>query len=219
MLTAEAYNQLIDQLTSRFYDYEKPSSLVRMVGIVFASPNSPLAKSEIIPQIADWHYRSGNHIDFFFAGYSPTSSKLYSEVQVQGPDPWFYNPEAFHELRLQIENRTKWQFGGECELLLTNARVGEHFKTVDLDFSSTICCQLNKMKEDKAISSVADLFESVFRFAESATGEDPTWGISDRLGIKIARSALKRVVLGLLPKELGGDFRKAEYFAVRNVGI
>ena len=79
------YDELISNLSGAFqYRYNTVSiKRVRMVGIVFARPNSPLAKSEIIPQIADWHFRSGNHIDFFFAGYttSRTSSRIHFPFQ------------------------------------------------------------------------------------------------------------------------------------------
>lgn len=40
-----------------------------MVGILFARPDSPLAKSDIIPSMPFFHDLSDNHIDFFCAGY------------------------------------------------------------------------------------------------------------------------------------------------------
>jgi hypothetical protein len=73
------------------------------------------------------------------------------------------------------------------------------------------------MKEDKAILSIGRFFESVFRFAESADDLDPTWGFSDSQGLAVAGSALKRVALSLLPKNLDADYKKAEHFAVRDV--
>lgn len=225
MITVKDYEEIISYLTSRFkgefarLDEDETPADTRMVGIVFASPNSPLANSEIIPQLADWHYRSGNHIDFLFAGYSSTSSGLDTEIKISSPKPWFYDPLKFASIQIQIEDRTKWEFGGECELLLTNARFNRVVNRAELDFSSTICCRLNNMKDDKAITSVASFFESIFRYAESATGDDPTWGMSDRLGLNVGRSTLKRLILELLPRGLGADYRRAEHFAVRNVGI
>lgn len=103
-------------------------------------------------------------------------------------------------------------------MLLTNVRFDPNAEKAVLDFSSTICCQLDAMKGDQAIQSVERFFETVFRFAESASDEDPTWGFSDSQGIDIVGSALKRVVLGLLPKGLDAEYKKAEHFAVRNVG-
>ncbi len=73
------------------------------------------------------------------------------------------------------------------------------------------------MKEDKAIPSVERFFESIFRFAESANDLDPTWGFSDKQGLSVVGSALKRVVLSILPRGLGADYRKTEHFVIRDV--
>ncbi|MCK0506072.1 hypothetical protein [Aromatoleum anaerobium] len=192
-----------------------------MVGIIFARPNSPLAKSEIIPQLNDWHIRSGDHIDFYFVGYTyphpPTQD--YIEVDIPGSDPWLYSAKSFNALRKEIESRTTWQYGGGCELLLTNARFDSTAKAAYFDFSSAICCQLDAMKTDHAIQSIERFFETVFRFAESANDEDPTWGFSDSQGVSAVGSALKHVVLGLLPKGLDAEYKKTEHFAVRNVRL
>ena len=56
-----------------------------------------------------------------------------------------------------------------------------------------------------------------FRFAQTQSGADPTWGFSDRQGIRVAGSALKRVVVSLLPKELGDEAKRAAHFAVSDV--
>jgi hypothetical protein len=74
------------------------------------------------------------------------------------------------------------------------------------------------MINSEAIRSIETFFEVVFRFAESSSDEDPTWGFSDARGLDVAGSALKRVVLSLLPKELGEDYKRAEQFVVQDVG-
>jgi hypothetical protein len=73
------------------------------------------------------------------------------------------------------------------------------------------------MIRDHAIHSVRRFFEDVFRFAESVTDPDPTWGFSDEMGVRTAGSALKRVILSLLPEELGAAYRRAKHFAIRDV--
>ena len=220
MIPAVDYNQIITRLTNAFLSQHRDnaSNCVRMVGIVFARPSSPLAKSEIIPALADWHHRSGDHVHFFFAGYDRYRQRPgFIRVAVPGMDDWGYGPEVFNDIRQQIESRTKWQYSGGCDLLLTNARFDSATQKADIDFSSTIVCQLDAMKEDKAIPSVERFFESIFRFAESADDRDPTWGFSDKQGLSVAGSALKRVVLSLLPRNLAADYRKAVHFAIRDV--
>lgn len=213
--------ELIATLSSAFkYRYEDTQGRrFRIVGLVFARPNSPLAKSEIIPQIADWHHRSGNHIDFFFAGYTYPHELLpgFIAVSVPGRGEWLYSSQLFDRFRREIEAQTKWQYSGECDLLLTNTYFDAAEDQARIDFGSTIVCQLDQMKEEKAILSVGRFFESVFRFAESADDADPTWGFSDSQGLAVAGSALKRVALSLLPRNLDADYKKAEHFAVRDV--
>lgn len=209
-------------LRERFkYGYEgDPSTRARMIGIVFARPNSPLTKAQIIPQLNDWHYRSGNHIDFYFAGYAYPHPVVagYAEVPIPGRDPWLYSAERFNSFRQDLESRTTWEYGGSAELLLLNARYDAKAQRGTLDYTSMICCQLDAMMADQAIQSIERFFELIFRFAESANDEDPTWGFSDKQGIGVAGSALKRVVLSLLPRGLDADYKKAEHFAVRDVG-
>jgi hypothetical protein len=212
--------ELIDSLTERFKSKEDPFAHTRMVGIAFARPSSPLSQKEVIPQLNDWHYRSGDHIDFYFAGYTYPHPLVpgYIEVPIPGSEPWLYSAERFDAFRQEIESATTWRSSGSCELLLTNARFNINTERAYLDFSSMIRCQLDAMKNDKAIQSIERFFESVFRFAETTNDDDPTWGFSDAQGIEIAGSALKRVVLSLLPKRLDADYKKAEHFVVRDVG-
>lgn len=223
MKPAIDFEELIDTLTARFKKErggdDQPKS-TRMVGIVFARPNSALAKAEIVPQLSYWHYRSGEHIDFYFAGYTYAHPLVpgYIEVPIPGAETWLYSAERFDAFRRNFESRTKWKYEGSSELLLLNARFDLQTKRGIIDFTSMICCHLDAMKNDQAIQSTERFFESVFRFAETADGDDPTWGFSDKQGIGIAGSALKRVVLSLLPKGLDADYTKAEHFAVRDIG-
>jgi hypothetical protein len=215
------YSELLHRIAERFeYRYDDdPSRHVRMVGIIFARPNSPITKADILPQINDWHYRSGDHIDFYFAGYTASSDGApgYIEVSIPGSRPWDYSALHFEAFREEFELRSKWKHSGSAELLLLNANFEPQAKEVRLDFTSLVCCQLDLMKSDQAIQSVERFFESVFRFAEAADDTDPTWSFSDRQGINIAGSALKRVVLSLLPRGVEAEYRKAEHFAVRDV--
>lgn len=88
-----------------------------------------------------------------------------------------------------------------------------------MDFSSTIACDLDLMLQDRAIRSVRRFFEDLIRFAETVQKPNPIWGFSDKMGAQTAVSALKRVVLTLLPKDLGDDYVRAEHFAIRDVGV
>ena len=218
MVPVSLYEDMISKLTDQFSDGNDPDR-IRMVGVVFARPNSPFAKTEIIPQLNDWHCRSAGYITFYFVGYSNwlRSEPECVEVEIPGTASWLYSSEDFNVIRKEFESRTSWRYGGGCELILTNAQFNNVFGTAELDFSSAVCCQLDEMKADQAFSSVERFFESIFRFAETSQHDDPTWGFSDSQGIRIAGKAIKRMVLGLLPKGLNDEYKKAEHFIVRNV--
>jgi hypothetical protein len=183
-----------------------------MIGILFARPGSPLADKEIIPNLAYFHHRSRKHFNFWCAGYEENSA-------APSAPPWPFSVEKFLAERQWVETRTQWRYSGSTDLILTDACVGETRKIENLSFSTAVLCCLDRMIEDKTIHSVETFFEVICRYAETAGDTNPTAKFSDLQGVKVAGSALKRIVLSLLPKQLGDDAVKASHFAVRDIGI
>ena len=185
-----------------------------MVGILFARPESPLAKAEIIPSLSFFHKASDNHIDFFCAGYG--AEDRYDDYRdIKGIDgSWKFSDQAFIDAYTEFEKRTGLKYSGGVDLVLTNAKIDRETKIAQLDFGSTVFCQLDQMKKDGAFASIEQFFRSIIRFSSSAQNDDPTWGFSDQQGLRVAGSALKRVILSLLPRKLGDDYKKAEHFVV-----
>ena len=219
MIPACDYDQICRELGNAFrhrYPAGEAGS-TRMIGLLFAPREARLAKDEIIPGLDYFHHRSGNHIDFFCAGYSRYGFTPGERPVTQDDPPWMFSAEAFDRFRRDIERRSRWRYSGEADLLLMNGTRGVDEGAASLDFSSTIVCDLDRMIQDHAIHSARRFFEDVFRFAEGVETLDPTWGFSDEMGARTASSALKRVILSLLPKDLGTDYRRAEHFAIRDV--
>lgn len=75
------------------------------------------------------------------------------------------------------------------------------------------------MKEDGAIKSVETFFKQIVDYVSSTDGTDPTWGFSDKQGLKSGMSWLKRLVLSLLPKDLGKLYQEASHFTVRDASF
>ena len=219
MIPAWDYAQVCRQLGQAFH-YRYPdagSGNIRMVGLLFAPAEVRLAKDEIIPSLDYFHHRSGNHIDFFCAGYSRYGFTP-GETPVTNDDPaWMFSRKLYDRFRRDVERRSRWRYSGEADLILLSGKRGSDDNTASLDFSSTIMCDLDRMLRDQAILSVRRFFEDVFRFADAVQTPDPTWGFSDQMGTRTAGSALKRVILSLLPKDLGAEYRRAEHFAIRDV--
>jgi hypothetical protein len=103
------------------------------------------------------------------------------------------------------------------QLILTNARLESEFGDAYLDLSSAICTDLDEMKRVGAITSVESFFERLFRYAEKPDRINPTWGFSDKAGLKVAGSAFIALILSFLPKSLAADAVKAAHFAVRDI--
>jgi len=221
MIAAWDYAQVCRVLANAFrYRYrDEKGAGIRMVGLLFAPPEARLARDEIVPSLDYFHHRSGNNIDIFCAGYRRYGyAPQPDERPVTRDDPpWFFSIAQYERFRREIERLSRWRYGGEVDLLLLNARFDQERDTATLDSTSAIGCDLDRMIKDGAIQSVRRFFEDGCRFAENTSGADPTWGFSDELGLRTAGSALKRVILALLPKKLGEDYRRAEHFVVRDI--
>jgi hypothetical protein len=204
---------LRDQITK----HGLPADAPRMVGLLFARPQSTLSKAEILPNLGYFHVRSGQFISLFCAGYSEDSGWEDSEevCDLKGKR-WSFSNTGFDQIRRRLENGSKWQYAGGVQLILTNARLNG-FDTAILDLSSAICANLDEMKSAGAITSVESFFETLCRYAEDPNEVDPTWGFSDKAGVKIAGTSLKSLILSLLPKSLGADVQKAAHFAVVDI--
>jgi len=203
---------------------------VRMVGILFTRPVTNLAQDEIIPNLEYFHARTGENIDFFCAGfcaYVPPASGVECVLDNTGQEVmlkdsnihWQFDNRGFDRFRRDIEVRTenKWKYSGESDLILINAKYDLQTHTASLDFSSAIVLNLSKAIADKAILSTSELFEDIARFAESHSGDDPTWGYSDHRGKKIGKSVLLDVLMAILPESVRDRFRDSFHFYVRDL--
>ncbi len=192
----------------------------KLVGLLFAHPNAPISKNEIVNHLNHFHHRSGEAVDFFCVGYGAYWPKDQYPDQIKatcidGVD-WFYSDKAFSKVVDELESETKWTYSGETELLLITARKSSDGKT-SLDYGTAVVCNLEAMLKDKAFSSVRSFFEGVFRFAKQNTASNEAWGLSDERGLLVGKSAIKEAVLSLLPKTLRDSYKQAEHYAVKNI--
>jgi len=195
-----------------------PNKKVRMVRLLFARSDVPLAQVEVVPNLDYFHYRSGKHIDFFCAGYDGYTGRDetegYRKINKKPELKWGFSERMFIRFMEDIEARSPWKYSGDCDLILANAHYDATKREVRIDLKHHVQYKLKQMKDIGAINSVTSFFEDIVRYAEHADGEDPTWGFSDAQGAKLAGSALRRFILALLPKDLGKDAERAAHFAV-----
>src|SRR5262245_40301582 len=110
-------------LTNTFREKElsQPDRAVRLTGILFARPTSPLAKAEITPNLDDLHHRSGKHIQFLCAGYRVGGDSQPGD-QAEVNSNWVFSAERFNAFRAEMEEVTTWRYSGGVDLILINAR-------------------------------------------------------------------------------------------------
>jgi len=212
----EEINRTLAQAFERRY----PKGGTRLVGLLFAPPESSLGGSEITKSLDYFHHRSGDKIDFFCAGYRRfgEAKQVVVEREVTSDSsPWYFNVIEFEALRKQAQKGSSWKYSGEADLILLNAAKSESGPDVSLDWSTAICCDLEKMKKDKAIESARRFFEDIFRFVDEYDGTNPAWDLSDQQGIILAKSGLKRLILSVLPKPLREFYSEAEHLVVRDI--
>lgn len=193
---------------------------IAMIGLLFARPTDPFAKEHILPELDYFSVRSGHNIDFFCVGYTkkPRDKRIEDTppVAIVGSTRWWFDNNKFDNVRTEIERESRWEYKGESELVLANARNVDVDKT-EIDYSSAIRCKLERMKEDKAIESVQEFFEKIFRYSEHPRQDNPTSGAVRVLQTEVVFGSIKKFVLSLLPKGLGESYSKAEHFVIEDL--
>jgi hypothetical protein len=101
MIAIHSLKEIDHALPHAFLHRYPHSGNVRMVGILFARPDSPLAKSEIVPSMPFFHQLSDSHIDFFCAGYgvearSDDHLDDKQEVGLIGGTLWKFQQPGIH---------------------------------------------------------------------------------------------------------------------------
>ena len=224
-----AYEEVCADLHRAFLRQDAPEARVRLAGLLFARPTSPLAQKEIIPNLAYFHARSGEHVNFYCGGY--WAGDLPPDPgRVRVGNGWMYSDASFDSFRQEVERRSAWRYSGGADLILLNATfrrrsflqralaAGEATEVV-LDFSSAIALQLETLRKDEVIPGVEQLFESIFRYAEAQDGRDPAWGFSQAVAGSHAGSFLLDLVLSLLPGKLGKSAKDLSHFAIRDISV
>jgi len=219
LIPAWSLEEIVGTLAQAF-ERRYPEGGIRLVGLLFAPPESSLGESEITKSLNYFHHRSGDKIDFFCAGYRRhgRAKQFVVEREVTSDsDPWYFNAIDFETLRKETQKSSSWKYSGEADLILLNATKSKSSQDVALDWSSAICCDLEKMKKDKAIESTRRFFEDIFSFVDEYDGTDPVWDLSDQQGAIKAKSGLKRLILSVLPKPLRELYSEAKHLVVRDI--
>jgi hypothetical protein len=225
MTPAWSYWTVFDALERKFEARRRAGRKwdVILTGLLFARPSNKLVAEQILPELGYFHHRSGENVDFFCAGFSRyTHGRGHSDEKkipsVTGPEAsWFYSEIAFNEFRRELAAEANWQFSGDPELVLTNAKFDTRRGRTLLDFGRSTKLNLEKAKTDGAIASVPNLFEKIFRFVETQPGNNATWGLSDKLALDAGQNPLWNLVAGCLPEPVRKDPQRVRHFLVTDL--
>lgn len=150
MIGAHSYQTVYAHLASAFRQRYAGANAVRLVGLLFARPTSPLAAEQIVPNLDYFHHRSANHVDFFCAGYGMfweifRNSVPDMEVVARvGDNDWVFSAKMFDLFRQEIESEAEgWNYGGGVELILANARYDPTTVSATIDFSQAVVVDLD----------------------------------------------------------------------------
>lgn len=190
-----------------------------IVGILFAQPTHKIVQDEILPNLDYFHVRSGQTISFYLAGYGaywqPNHVADMKKVGKVDNTDWYYSNTFFIDLVNSIEKDTKWEYSGECDLILL--RIISENGVKKFDFSSCMLLSLEQLSRQGAINSIRNFFEAIFR---KATDGPTMLSLADALSKKEASKVLQNFVSTVIPqtKPCLDAYNRLKSFAVKKVG-
>lgn len=181
MLEAISYENLIE-------DLKRKGQTEKAVGILLGNPNCEFVKNNIINKIQYYHHRSGKAIDFYFPGYGAYWNDRIADGETIceiNRTEWSFSNEKFNDFIVELENRSKWEYSGETELIILNYKNGE------LDFSEVLVFWLDRLVKEEVIYSPSNFFESIFKLFKRDNSIART---SDKLSFKQMGSQVSKII-------------------------
>jgi len=186
----------------------------RLKALLFARPESETTQKQILPHLTYFHFESGDRFDFVCVGYFQASGAEPVVARVDDKD-WSFSDREFIQIKNELQSKTNWKYSGGADLILCNEITEGSVKS--LDTRSAMCLSIDKLLKDSSILSFENFFQGIVDFAKSSGGQNPTWKLSDKNGLRLALEGLKSSVIELLPKGVQKQVSDAFSFAVRDI--
>lgn len=181
MFAASTYDEIIQQ--------ERLIENKEIVVLLFVKPTNQAA-IDIIQEFEYIHYNSSNYCSIYAIGYSndfeKQTDKHYKKVSELLNSDWYFSNKAFVEFKNNLEERIKWKYSGETEILILQNNPG---KTNALNFTNYVAVDLNKGLKEGYVDSFQRFMESLVRSAKSSVATKEV--ISD---IRRSRVSVKNIV-------------------------
>ena len=210
MVPANSYQNVLKYLD----EGHRPG--VWMCGLLFAPPKTAIGKA-IMERLDDWHYRSGNNIDFFCVGYVDWDEFEDDEPVGQLRDRYdsakrqfYYSASGFHDVRDNVEQLSGWKYSGEADLILVNAVQDEPAASAPdeprsrLMLEEIIALDIDKIVSEGVFTTPARLMERICQAADDAAVSGEAINVTDFSDREFSRTLLRRS-LGAVIKKLSLD--------------
>jgi hypothetical protein len=168
-----------DHLREAVRESFQPGETIRIFGVVFASPDGRFVQENIFPALKTYDFRTGNIIDFYFAGYWNFSSEDGSfgfrdlpPVQWGGREfleDWKFSDGAFKTLEEEIKQNLdiKKPLKGTADLLLAETTLVTNEEEPKLTIHiHPIALDLILLLKDEIYPDLNHLFEDLINFVK-----------------------------------------------------
>lgn len=146
---------------------EKQIENKEIVVFLFVKPTNQAAL-DIIREFEYIYFNSDKYCSVYAIGYSndfeKASDSRYSKIgRVDGSD-WYFSTKAFVEFKNNLENRIKWKYSGETEILVLQNNPGYRDP---LNFRNYVAIDVNRGIKEGYMDSFQRFMESLIRSARS----------------------------------------------------
>ena len=145
---------------STYEEIERIESQVENMEIVvflFARPT----EEKILKEFEYIHYNSAKYCSIYAIGYTDDFAKAedqtYRKVDAMMQRDWYFSTKAFTEFKEKLQDRIRWNYSGETEVLVLQNNPGQ--KNV-LNFQNYVAINVNKGIREEYIDSFQSFIDA-----------------------------------------------------------
>lgn len=139
---------------------ERQVENMEIVVFLFARPS----EEQILKEFEYIHYNSAKYCSVYAIGYTDDFTKAndptYRKVDAMMQRDWYFSTKAFTEFKEKLQDRIRWNYSGETEVLVLQNNPGQ--KNV-LNFQNYVAINVNKGIREEYIDSFQSFMESLIR--------------------------------------------------------
>lgn len=207
------------EITAKNCRNHSPDSKKRMVGLLFLKPNSKLVAAEILASGEYFHVRTGKEIDFFLPGYGPkdwqNDDKVF-DLDI-GETGFVLRMADFVKCIKYLQKNSTWKYSGETDLLLLDVIVKNGTLSPAFDTENVICCNLDSLIENGAITSIHGFLEIIVQYIESGKHDAPTRTFSDLMGLKKGQDGFINYLSKAIPGDIAQEIKNTVSFRTKSI--